>query len=62
MDTDLPILEVLSTDDLRQVDHTARRILKHVGMKLRGGDVTDYLNRFRMDLQADKGVLTLEPK
>ena len=45
METSLPALRVLSTEDLNQIDDTARRLLKQVGIKLRGENGNRYLNK-----------------
>jgi len=45
--TSVPELKVLSDEDLEQVDDTARRLLKHVGVQLRGDNGGRYLDRLQ---------------
>ena len=47
MGTSVPELKVLSDGDIEQVDDTARRLLKHVGIGLRGEKGDRYLERLK---------------
>jgi trimethylamine--corrinoid protein Co-methyltransferase len=50
MGMSLPFLRVLTSEDLRQIDHTARRILEQVGIKIYDSDFISKLKKSGADV------------
>jgi trimethylamine--corrinoid protein Co-methyltransferase len=47
MGTSLPFYRPLTPEDVKQIDQTGRRILEHIGIKIRGGDAGTFLRKLK---------------
>lgn len=47
MGTSLPFYRALTPEDVKQIDQTGRRILEHIGIRIRGGDSSTFLDALK---------------